>query len=262
MSVRSGQSITVDFTTRDSTGALANADSLPAGTLVVNGTDNAASVTVTNKATGRYKAAVTLPALAVGDVVQLYVAATVGGVGDGDVIWEDSKDVLLDGSGKTTDAVQTGDSFARIGAAGAGLTALGDARLANLDVPLSLIASYIDTEVAAIKAKTDNLPADPAGMAALATTHGAGSWATATAVTVSDKTGFKLAGDGLDAVAVESGLNARQAFSVVASACAGVLSGAATSSIIIKGAGVTTTRVQATVDPDGNRPAVTLTPPA
>lgn len=37
---------------------------------------------------------------------------------------------------------QTGDSFARIGAAGAGLTALGDARLANLD---ALISSRLAT---------------------------------------------------------------------------------------------------------------------
>lgn len=35
----------------------------------------------------------------------------------------------------------------------------------------------------------------------LAAAHGAGSWVTATSVTVSDKTGFKLASDGLDSVA-------------------------------------------------------------
>jgi hypothetical protein len=34
----------------------------------------------------------------------------------------------------------------------------------------------------------------------LATAHGNGSWATATSVTVSDKTGFKLASDGLDSI--------------------------------------------------------------
>ena len=37
----------------------------------------------------------------------------------------------------TGNTLQTGDSFARIGAAGAGLTALGDARLANLDATVS-----------------------------------------------------------------------------------------------------------------------------
>lgn len=43
-----------------------------------------------------------------------------------------------------------------IGAAGAGLTALASA--ANL----ATLTAYVDTEVAAIKAKTDNLPSDPA----------------------------------------------------------------------------------------------------
>lgn len=37
----------------------------------------------------------------------------------------------------TASTAQTGDSFARIGAAGAGLTALGDARVANLDATVS-----------------------------------------------------------------------------------------------------------------------------
>jgi len=37
----------------------------------------------------------------------------------------------------TGDTPQTGDGFARIGAAGAGLTALGDTRIANLDATIS-----------------------------------------------------------------------------------------------------------------------------
>lgn len=45
---------------------------------------------------------------------------------------------------------------AEIGAAGAGLTAVASA--ANL----AIVAGYLDTEIAAIKAKTDNLPASPA----------------------------------------------------------------------------------------------------
>lgn len=95
MSVRSAQSITVDFTTRRfDTGAATNADSTPGGTLVLNGTDNAASVTVTNKATGIYKAAVTLPTLAVNDVVELRIAATVNSISDNGIIWRDTKDVF------------------------------------------------------------------------------------------------------------------------------------------------------------------------
>lgn len=52
---------------------------------------------------------------------------------------------------------------AEIGAAGAGLTALASA--ANL----ATLTGYVDTEVAAIKAKTDNLPASPAAVSDIPT---------------------------------------------------------------------------------------------
>lgn len=55
---------------------------------------------------------------------------------------------------------QTIGSRSTLDAAGV-RTAVGLAS-ANLDTQLITIASYIDTEVAAIKAKTDNLPASPA----------------------------------------------------------------------------------------------------
>lgn len=67
---------------------------------------------------------------------------------------------------------------------------------------------------------------------------------------------------GLDPIVVETGLNARQALSVIASSTAGTLSGGGTSTITIKGAGVVTTRITATVDVLNNRTAVTLSPPA
>lgn len=93
MSVRSGQSITVEFTLRNfSTGAAQNGDSLPTGTLVLNGVDNGATVTVTNVATGRYKAQVTLPTLAVSDWVELNINATVNSITDNGIIWRDTKD--------------------------------------------------------------------------------------------------------------------------------------------------------------------------
>lgn len=53
----------------------------------------------------------------------------------------------------------------------------------------------IKTVVNAIKTKTDGLPADPAGLAGLASAHGAGSWATAT--------GFAVAGDAMALTAGE-----------------------------------------------------------
>ncbi len=82
-----------------------------------------------------------------------------------------------------------------VGVAGAGLTAADDAVLAaiaalnnlsqgnvrtalgmgsaNLDSQLAAIAGYIDTEVAAIKAKTDNLPSDPADASDIAASFSA-----------------------------------------------------------------------------------------
>ncbi len=48
----------------------------------------------------------------------------------------------------TIGTAQTGDSFARIGAAGAGLTALGDARIANLDATISSRTKPADTQAA------------------------------------------------------------------------------------------------------------------
>jgi hypothetical protein len=47
---------------------------------------------------------------------------------------------------------QTGDSFARLGVAGAGLTALGDARVANLDVAVSSRSTYAGGAVASVTA--------------------------------------------------------------------------------------------------------------
>lgn len=90
--VKSGQSIVVMFTTANpSSGAAENASVGPTGTLYVNGVANAAAVTVTNVATGVYKASVTLPTLAAGDVVSLRIAATVDEAGEG-VVFQDIAD--------------------------------------------------------------------------------------------------------------------------------------------------------------------------
>lgn len=70
-----------------------------------------------------------------------------------------------------------------------------------------------------------------------------------------------LAANGLDAVIVETGMNARQALSPIAAASAGVLSGAGSGTIVIKGANVATTRITATVDGAGNRTGIVLNLP-
>lgn len=63
----------------------------------------------------------------------------------------------------TGNTVQTGDSYARIGANGASLTSLATQASVNT------IDDFLDTEIAAIKAKTDNLPASPAATSEIQT---------------------------------------------------------------------------------------------
>lgn len=52
----------------------------------------------------------------------------------------------------TGNTVQTGDAYARLGAAGAGLTALGDTRIANLDAAVSSRSTYAGGAVASVTA--------------------------------------------------------------------------------------------------------------
>ncbi len=68
------------FATVNSSGAATNADSTPAGTLVVNGSNSGATVTISNAATGEYRGSVSLSGLAVGDEFYVRYTATVGGV--------------------------------------------------------------------------------------------------------------------------------------------------------------------------------------
>jgi hypothetical protein len=78
-----------------------------------------------------------------------------------------------------------------------------------------------------------------------------------------DKSGYSLAAAGLDAIVVEPGINARQAFAPILAALGGVVSGAGTGTITIRGANnAATTRITATTDGAGNRSAVTLSLPA
>lgn len=83
-----------------------------------------------------------------------------------------------------------------------------------------------------------------------------------TARTVTDKSGYILSNSGLDLVNVETGMNFRQAQSVIAAAAGGQLSGAGTATINIDGANVSgTTRITANVNASGNRTAITLNLP-
>lgn len=88
MSVSSGQVITVEFTTRNfNTGVAQNADYVPTGVLVVNGTDTSTVVIVNNISVGRYSMNATIPTIGVGVIVELVASASVSGVVDSAVIW-------------------------------------------------------------------------------------------------------------------------------------------------------------------------------
>ncbi len=76
-----------------------------------------------------------------------------------------------------------------------------------------------------------------------------------------DKAGYILAAAGLDSVIVEAGINARQALAPILAATAGVVAGAGSGTITIKGGNVASTRIMAATDNLGNRSAVILTLP-
>lgn len=92
MSLKAGDSIGLQVVLHASSGALSNADALPTATLVRNGVDDAAVVTVTNVSTGLYKATLTLPAGVSGQFLQVRANATVGGVADAKTFLLDSGD--------------------------------------------------------------------------------------------------------------------------------------------------------------------------
>lgn len=123
-------------------------------------------------------------------------------------------------------------------------TAVGLAS-ANLDTQLTTIDDFLDTEVAAIKAKTDLIPASPA--------------AVGDAMTLTSGERNSVADALLDrADGVETGVTPRQGFRLMLATLVGKLSGAATTTINIRDTGDSKNRISATVDSDGNRTAVTL----
>jgi hypothetical protein len=115
----------------------------------------------------------------------------------------------------------------------------------QLDVAVSTRLSEADYtgaangDIAAIKAKTDNLPGAPAAVSDIPT-------ATAVADALLDRT------DG-----GETSWTLRQALRVMLAALAGKISGAATSTVVIRDVSDSKNRVSATCDANGNRSAVT-----
>lgn len=92
--IKVGATIVAEFTTSNpTTGAAADADSLPTGVITRNGVDTEVVVTITNKATGEYKASFTLAAeddFAEGDVVALIITAIIAEVLGKASVWQES----------------------------------------------------------------------------------------------------------------------------------------------------------------------------
>lgn len=103
---------------------------------------------------------------------------------------------------------------------------------------LATVAGYIDTEVAAIKTKTDNLPASPAAVGDIpsAASIAAAVWATA----------------------IEGTKTALQMMRGMTAVLLGKASGMATTTATFRDTEDAKNRVTATVDENGNRSAVTL----
>lgn len=112
---------------------------------------------------------------------------------------------------------------------------------ANLDTQLTAIDDYLDTEVAAIKAKTDNLPASPA--------------AVGSAMTLTSGERDSIAAALLDlAAGVETNLTPRQLLRLIAAVIAGKSSGGGGT---YRDYNDTKNRIVATIDGGNNRTAVT-----
>ena len=165
-------------------------------------------------------------------------------------------------------AAQTGDSYARIGATGSGLTSLAAASTAlSTSVWTNTRAANLDALDAAISSRSSHAAADVWSVAARTLT--AFSFAV-TVGTNNDKTGYALTSAERNSVAdawldradaVETDITPRLAVRYIAAATAGLLSGSQTSTEVFQGVGQASggsTRITATVDSAGNRSEIVL----
>jgi len=104
--ILSGQACAESFITKKADGSLLAASVGPAGVLYVNGVANGAVVTITGA--NPYKWAVTLPALNVGDLAQMYITATVDAIPTAEFVWGDNIGIMPAVPGDAMNATQWG----------------------------------------------------------------------------------------------------------------------------------------------------------
>lgn len=94
MTVKTGSAWAGSFVTLDATGAVTAATGTPIGTLYVDGTADAASVTITGS--NPYKWSVTLPSLTAGQRVDMYITATISTIATAGFVASEQADTVLD----------------------------------------------------------------------------------------------------------------------------------------------------------------------
>jgi hypothetical protein len=169
--VKTGQVWSGLIVCKDATGALATPSVGPAGVLYVDGTANAAAVTVSGA--NPFKWTCTLPTLTAGQCVSMYITATIATIATASVVAEDVADTVAD--------VPTVAEFeARTLAAASYATA---AALAAVDGIVDDILVDTGTTLPAAIAGISSGSAPTVGEidAQLSATHGAGSWESSSA---------------------------------------------------------------------------------
>lgn len=162
MTVKSGQAIAAGFATVGATGTLTAATGTPVGALYVAGVANGAAVTIAGA--NPYSWSVTLPALTAGQLVQMYVTATISGVATGGFVWDDVADTALNSDPVTLAATQPAITWAAqtitsaagnaltissTGGNGDGLQISGNGTGAGVDIDAGATGIGVDIDAAA-----------------------------------------------------------------------------------------------------------------
>lgn len=222
MTVKTGSAWAGLFVTLDATGAASAADSAPTGALYVDGTADAAIVTITGS--NPYKFAVTLPTLTAGQRVDMYITATISTIATAGIVASEQADtsILSDGVVVNSGTITTVTNLTNLPTrptdwlTAAGLKADAVTKIQNglaLEATLTAIKgagwttetlAAIDVLIDAIKAKTDQFVfTTPNKVDATATVDTTGI-ATAAALAVVDANvdAIKVKTDALDVSSV------------------------------------------------------------
>lgn len=255
-----GDTISGQFTTRRfDTGAATNATGMPVGTLVLNGANTGEAVTVVNVGTGLYSWSVAVPAAySSGDDIEVRINATVNLITDQAIIFRDTVDAkrvadLNDASAPPSAAAIAAAVELAILNEGDMSAVLEAIRLkieeSDDDLTTDLIRNAILDRVLPGNHDTANTVGE--FIQRLSARLGVPTNGSLSA-DIADKTGYKLAADGLDLVLVTAGVNVPLALRYIGASAAGDVEDAGTATeLFYDFAGVLTLTIP--VDASGNR---------